>query len=415
MRSARRGLAMLALVALLPATAFAHETRPGFLELRETAPDTYSLLWKKPSGGEVEIDIAPVVPDGCVLSTLDRQQIVPGAAISRATLTCDDGLAGKTLSIAGLEATVTDVLVRVHHADGRLESHLLRPTSPRVELGGATSSLAARRFVPAARRPAHRARRRSPAVRARPAPHRQATAGCWPRPSPRSPSRTRSRSPSRPSATPARRRRRSTPRSRSRSSSSAPRSCAPGAASRASRSAIRGWSRSLFGLLHGFGFASGLTTLGLPRAEFRWRCCSSTSASSSASWRSWRWCCCCALVPHARVPLAAWAEALPGYAVGGLGAMWTIQRLVALSATEHDEPRATGAAPSVVDRIVHLVRGVAAGRSRMTSRGRRSASSPVSRHPVSGLDHVLAMIAVGLWGAQLGPPALWLLPVTSRW
>jgi hydrogenase/urease accessory protein HupE len=33
------------------------------------------------------------------------------------------------------------------------------------------------------------------------------------------------------------------------------------------------------------------------------------------------------------------------------------------------------------------------------------------RHPVSGLDHVLAMIAVGLWGAQLGNPAVWLLPV----
>jgi len=33
-------------------------------------------------------------------------------------------------------------------------------------------------------------------------------------------------------------------------------------------------------------------------------------------------------------------------------------------------------------------------------------------HPVSGLDHVLAMVAVGLWGAQLGAPAIWLLPVT---
>lgn len=33
-------------------------------------------------------------------------------------------------------------------------------------------------------------------------------------------------------------------------------------------------------------------------------------------------------------------------------------------------------------------------------------------HPVSGADHVLAMIAVGLWGAQLGAPAVWLLPVT---
>ena len=33
------------------------------------------------------------------------------------------------------------------------------------------------------------------------------------------------------------------------------------------------------------------------------------------------------------------------------------------------------------------------------------------RHPISGLDHVLAMVAVGLWGAQLGTPAVWLLPV----
>lgn len=33
-------------------------------------------------------------------------------------------------------------------------------------------------------------------------------------------------------------------------------------------------------------------------------------------------------------------------------------------------------------------------------------------HPWSGLDHVLAMIAVGIWGAQLGNPALWILPVT---
>ena len=32
-------------------------------------------------------------------------------------------------------------------------------------------------------------------------------------------------------------------------------------------------------------------------------------------------------------------------------------------------------------------------------------------HPVSGPDHVAAMIAVGIWGAQLGRPALWVLPV----
>jgi urease accessory protein len=33
-------------------------------------------------------------------------------------------------------------------------------------------------------------------------------------------------------------------------------------------------------------------------------------------------------------------------------------------------------------------------------------------HPISGMDHILAMVSVGLWGAQLGAPAIWLLPVT---
>jgi urease accessory protein len=32
-------------------------------------------------------------------------------------------------------------------------------------------------------------------------------------------------------------------------------------------------------------------------------------------------------------------------------------------------------------------------------------------HPLSGLDHVLAMVAVGIWGAQLRRPAIWILPV----
>jgi hydrogenase/urease accessory protein HupE len=130
--------AALALGAASPASA--HETRPGFLELRESDPTTYSLLWKRPTGGEVEIQIAPVVPEGCRLATPDRQQLTPGAVLVRGTLTCEGGLAGKTLRIAGLETTITDVLVRVHHADGRLESHLLKPGNPAVALGAMTTA-----------------------------------------------------------------------------------------------------------------------------------------------------------------------------------------------------------------------------------------------------------------------------------
>jgi urease accessory protein len=33
-------------------------------------------------------------------------------------------------------------------------------------------------------------------------------------------------------------------------------------------------------------------------------------------------------------------------------------------------------------------------------------------HPLTGLDHLVAMVAVGIWGAELGAPAIWLLPIT---
>lgn len=33
-------------------------------------------------------------------------------------------------------------------------------------------------------------------------------------------------------------------------------------------------------------------------------------------------------------------------------------------------------------------------------------------HPLSGMDHLIAMVAVGIWGAQLGAPAIWVLPIT---
>jgi hypothetical protein len=137
----RAALAAAALAAAaLVSPAAAHESRPGFLELRETGPETYSFLWKKPTGGEVEIQIAPAVPDGCRLDSPDRQQATLGAMVVRGTLVCAGGLAGKTIAILGLEATITDVLVRLHHADGRLESHLLRPVNPSVTLGASTSA-----------------------------------------------------------------------------------------------------------------------------------------------------------------------------------------------------------------------------------------------------------------------------------
>ena len=127
------------IVVVAAARAEAHETRPGFLELRQRGPDTFTFLWKKPSGGEIEIYIAPLVPAGCDLGTAGNQALTPGALVVRGTLTCAGGIHGRTLVIDGLESTITDVIVRVHHADGRLENHLLKPVNPQVTLGVETT------------------------------------------------------------------------------------------------------------------------------------------------------------------------------------------------------------------------------------------------------------------------------------
>jgi hydrogenase/urease accessory protein HupE len=131
-------LTLLLCIAALHATA--HELRPGVFELRESTPGSYAFLWKRPAGGEVEIRIAPVLPPACRFATPGSSLLTPGALVVRGTVTCEGGLRGRTLAIDGLESTMTDVLVRVYHADGWLETHLVKPVQPSVMLGERTTA-----------------------------------------------------------------------------------------------------------------------------------------------------------------------------------------------------------------------------------------------------------------------------------
>jgi hypothetical protein len=126
-RGAQAAVALLFMLAGVRGAA-AHEARPGYLELRETAPGRYQVLWKPPSQGEAPAQVVPVFSEGCSFGS------------GLATLRCKDGLGGKTLRVDSLEATLTDVLVRVHHADGRTETHLLRPAEPSVTFGPPTGA-----------------------------------------------------------------------------------------------------------------------------------------------------------------------------------------------------------------------------------------------------------------------------------
>lgn len=59
-----------------------------------------------------------------------------------------------------------------------------------------------------------------------------------------------------------------------------------------------------------------------------------------------------------------------------------------------------------------LVLLVSSGASAHTETGVAGGLVSGFLHPISGVDHLIAMVAVGLWGAQLRQPAIWLLPIT---
>ena len=63
MRSWRNFTALV--VTLVAQALFAHEVRPGYLELRQTATETYAVLWKVPAVGDMRLSIHPRFPENC--------------------------------------------------------------------------------------------------------------------------------------------------------------------------------------------------------------------------------------------------------------------------------------------------------------------------------------------------------------
>jgi len=118
------------LLVLLAGVAGAHEVRPGYLQLREVDAGRFDVLWKVPMRGDARLRLAPVFPAGCQPVTPVSTQIVPGSMVERWTEMCAQGLVGGTITIEGLMATMTDVVVRIELADGSVRTALLKPASP---------------------------------------------------------------------------------------------------------------------------------------------------------------------------------------------------------------------------------------------------------------------------------------------
>jgi hypothetical protein len=144
-----RLLAVLATAAALAAPTAAHELQPGFLELKEAGPGRYDVLWKLPSLGNSDqrMPMAPVFPERCRLLGEPRTDRAGTAWVFTARVECNGGLAGQVLAIDGLEAFSTDVLVRVQYLDGGVETHVLKPVQRAVTLRAADAGRGAGAYL----------------------------------------------------------------------------------------------------------------------------------------------------------------------------------------------------------------------------------------------------------------------------
>jgi hydrogenase/urease accessory protein HupE len=125
----RRSLVFAALLMAAAQVAYAHEVRPGYLELRQTSDESYAVLWKVPAVGEMRLSIHPRFPDNCQSAEVSSYRAADSYT-ERFSLACPGGLNGQTIKIDGIAATMTDVLVRIERADGSTQVARLTQSVP---------------------------------------------------------------------------------------------------------------------------------------------------------------------------------------------------------------------------------------------------------------------------------------------
>jgi hydrogenase/urease accessory protein HupE len=110
---------------------YAHEIRPALLNIIEQKPGWFEVTWKVPVLPGYEVDITPVLPATLAAYGPPSSHDIPGAKIQVSTYQAKEGgLAGEMITIDGLSTTQIDTMVRINFADGTTQSTILRPASP---------------------------------------------------------------------------------------------------------------------------------------------------------------------------------------------------------------------------------------------------------------------------------------------
>jgi hypothetical protein len=133
---------LLALIAVtvgllgLASGAAAHEVRPAYLEIDQTGPSTYRAIWKQPVMGDVAIHLVPHLSNGWLEQAPADQYATAGFLVRTWNIQAarSTPLEGQRVTIEGLKDTITDVFVRVRLANGQGLDTIVRPEAPSLTI-----------------------------------------------------------------------------------------------------------------------------------------------------------------------------------------------------------------------------------------------------------------------------------------
>ena len=125
----------IVLLFLFPLFAVAHEIRPGYLEIKENADHSLQLTWKQPLMGEYGVPLYPSISSGWMVDSLAKISYTESYLIKRWNIPANHAsLDGQTITISGLEKTMTDVMVQITLLNNVSFTSLVKPIQPFVKL-----------------------------------------------------------------------------------------------------------------------------------------------------------------------------------------------------------------------------------------------------------------------------------------
>lgn len=118
----------------LTTNAYAHEFRPGHLQLIEVDEEStsYHVIWKKPILLNTNVELDPIFSEECLVTDVAPPEVGNVALIFHWRTSCD--LGQSSIHINGLPYSHTDVLVSLATLDGETATYVLRPDQPTLNL-----------------------------------------------------------------------------------------------------------------------------------------------------------------------------------------------------------------------------------------------------------------------------------------